>query len=104
MKTVAGFEHLEEEMHVLIEASGSEAEANAKLQYAKQIILEIIPPEVCKVTTQDFPFILTLLTCHCFLNTFYSHYVIHFHPFNMWFICQLHTETNGSVTVCLSIS
>jgi protein quaking len=45
MKTVAGFEHLEEEMHVLIEASGSEAEANAKLQYAKQIILEIIPPE-----------------------------------------------------------
>ena len=48
MKTVAGFEHLEEEMHVLIEASGTENEANSKLQYAKQIVLEIIPPEVSR--------------------------------------------------------
>ena len=46
MKTVPGFEHLDEEMHVLIEASGSESEANSKMQLAKQIVIEIIPPEV----------------------------------------------------------
>lgn len=46
MKTVPGFEHLEEEMHVLIEASGTETDANGKMQFAKQILSEIIPPEV----------------------------------------------------------
>eukprot|EP00118_Oscarella_pearsei_P007212 m.34533 g.34533 ORF g.34533 m.34533 type:complete len:414 (+) comp31990_c0_seq2:69-1310(+) len=41
-----GYEHLEDDLNVLIEATGAEQEARSKVQYAKLLILEIANPSV----------------------------------------------------------